>query len=66
MGLGIAKFPAIQAYLKHGKPAGEENVDMLEIIGLAVNQLEAEGRGVTPKKDDETRGFLKTPWDTTG
>jgi len=52
VGLGIAKFPAIQAYLKHGKPAGEENVDMLEIIGLAVNQLEAEGRGVQPKREE--------------
>jgi len=61
--LAVAKFPAIQAYLKPEKEAeNEEEFDMLEVLGLALNKLEAEGRGVQPKKDEEVKGFLTPPW----
>ena len=47
--VGIAKFPAIQAYLKPEKPAEEKGDNMLEFLGMALKQLEEEGRGVQPK-----------------
>jgi len=56
--LGIAKFPAIQAWLKPEKPADEEGIDMLEVLGLALNKLEAEGRGVQPKREEGEQRWL--------
>ena len=59
--IGIAKFPAIQSYLKPEKPAEEEEIDMLEVLGFTLNQMEAEGRGVQPKREEGEQRQLPVP-----